>query len=127
MSQDDCEKVYNCRFVVLVALSLHSHAPRRYKFIQQTIAVEFWTQGASEKVFHTLNYVGLCSSRGAARGLVDKLVTDHDADVCAVKTMIEVKYNNLEYLISINNFVLKSLKYNKINNNENKCAHNTIV
>ena len=90
MTYDESLSLRNCRMGMILSLVLHSTAPSKYKFLQATIGVEFWRQGCTQKIFQTLNYLGLSLSKGSSRGRVDKLILSHDEKVTKAKANIEV-------------------------------------
>jgi hypothetical protein len=54
------------------------------------MAVELWCQGASHKLFQSLNHMGLSLGVNAARNYVDKLASQHDSKLRGWQTAVGV-------------------------------------
>ncbi len=80
----------NCRCITVLSMVLHSHEPNAYKFLQTSVGIEMWRQGASQKLFRTMNFIGLSMSAAMSRTQVDRLIINHDAVILAQKKLIEV-------------------------------------
>ena len=75
---------------LLVAIPLYSTSPKVYKFMQSTIAVEMWREGASGKLYRFFNFLGMCQGADAARAHVDVICAGHDNAIKLWKRRIEV-------------------------------------
>ena len=81
MTPIQARRLWCQRFSSIASVAMHSRSHKKYKFMQQSMGVQLWRQGASEKIFRTLNNYGMTQSKAAARSAVDKLGSQHDAQL----------------------------------------------
>ncbi|XP_035687479.1 uncharacterized protein LOC118423433 [Branchiostoma floridae] len=62
-------------------LSVALYSNKRVRFPQACMGVQLWKQGCPQKVFATLNSLGVSQSVQAARSQVDRLRLGHDSEV----------------------------------------------
>ena len=63
---------------IILVIMLFTKAPRTHRFVQVAMAVQMWRQGASQKLFSTLNHYGVTQSSPGAQSHVDRLGQHHD-------------------------------------------------
>ncbi|XP_014667906.1 PREDICTED: uncharacterized protein LOC106809356 [Priapulus caudatus] len=74
----------------MLAVALHKKSPKKFNFVQQSVGVELWRQGAPHKVFRTLCHMGISQGVGGARNNVDRLGAEHDQQLLLWKQNLEV-------------------------------------
>ena len=80
----------DARLGMILSVLLNAHSTKIYKTFQQMMAVEFWRQGTSQKVFNLCTFIGLSQGANTARARVDKLVLKHDEKIKQWQSSIEV-------------------------------------
>ena len=73
---------------------------------QAVMAVELWTQGASHKLFTSLNHLGVSLGVNASRSYVDTLAQEHDKQLMKWKADIEVLFGFLIIAISKSHLIV---------------------
>ena len=99
ISVTEANSIKVARLGVMVSVALFSHAPLKYKFLQHSMAIYLWRQGATHDVYEVLSMLGLTQSSVSARSGVDRLIMEHDQTVKDWQKNVEVIYHS---------FVLKS-------------------
>ena len=91
MTQDEAQQLLTKRMGMVMSIMLFTRKPRKHKFVQAAVSVEMWRQQASHKLYQTLGGYGVCQGAKAARGHVDRLSRNHDAQLRLWKSVSEVK------------------------------------
>ncbi|XP_066264517.1 uncharacterized protein [Branchiostoma lanceolatum] len=72
-------------------LSMALYSNKQVKFVQAGLSVQLWRQGCPQKIFTTLNALGISQSLKSARGQVDRLRLGHDKQLKVWKEDVENK------------------------------------
>ena len=67
-------------------------------FVQGVMSLQLWRQGASSKVFETLNHYGVSQGKVSARGHVDRIGANHDAELKVWRHELQVIIFNYIYI-----------------------------
>ena len=92
---------------MILAIIFFTRAPKKWNCVQAIMGVELFKQGCSQKMFASLNHLGITQSVDTARGHVDQMARYHDAHVLKWKTESEVCIiHNVQLFVVGNCFTL---------------------
>ncbi len=97
---------------MILSMLLYQKAPKIYHFAQSVIAVEMWRQGCSGKVFKLMNTFGICQGVDAARAMADRIASDFDKSIIALKEGIQGHFGQVPSQTTRR----RRLQFNKCNN-----------
>ena len=90
MTEEEASTFLDMRLGTLINIALFTKKPRKCKFLAACMSVQLWRQGASHKVFKTLNAVGISLGVDAARGRVDRLGATYNKKLLNWQHAVEV-------------------------------------
>ena len=90
MNLDEASTKRAARIGGVVSTILYSHSPSTYSMVASIIGVQLWLEGASHRIFRTLNYLAVSQGVDAIRSHVDQLRTYADNKLVYWKLTQEV-------------------------------------